>query len=196
MVRRNRGEPLFGVDKGLKSVDNRVDHMLDQATLKEWVHYDPETGMFSRIKRFVRGSRYRRTETISPEPYGLIDSQGYVTVQVATKRYRGHRLAFLYMTGKWPERDADHINRNRADNRWCNLREATRAQNLANAVQRRGKSGVRGVRYSKGHWWAMLSVRRGKEVENRFLGNFETIEEAKRVYDEAARAEWGEYYRP
>lgn len=62
---------------------------------------------------------------------------GYVTVHFSGKTVYAHRLAFYIVTGRWPDNDIDHINGNRQDNRWQNLREATRSQNLMNKRTKR-----------------------------------------------------------
>jgi hypothetical protein len=60
--------------------------------------------------------------------------------------YREHRLAWLYMTGEWPTHEIDHINGDRVDNRFCNLREATASENRWNSRKRvNNTSGYKGV---------------------------------------------------
>jgi hypothetical protein len=84
--------------------------------------YDPETGDF--LWRKSR-SRVARAGDIA----GSEDGQGYVVIMVNQRHYQAHRLAFLFMTGKWPVGVIDHINTIRNDNRWCNLRELSRLEN-------------------------------------------------------------------
>jgi hypothetical protein len=98
--------------------------------IKEILHYDPETGVFTwKISRGrVRAGEiagyihktdgYRR---IGAEEWGL---------------KKASRLAFLYMTGNWPENQIDHINGVRSDDRWSNLRNATHGENLRNGNKR------------------------------------------------------------
>ncbi len=163
--------------------------MLDQATLKEWVRYDPETGIFTRIK-VGRPCHARHLGPILAET-----CHGYICFRVLTTTYRAHVLAWLYMTGELPASSIDHINRKRADNRWCNLRLASRTQQNANMSprKRRSKTGVRGVYESRpGYWIAALAETPG--ARPRKLGHFRSIEEAKAAYETAARARWGEAY--
>lgn len=71
-----------------------------------------------------------------------------------------HRLAFLLMTGAMPAGDVDHINGNRADNRWCNLRDVSRAVNMQNLRKPRADNttGFLGVSLSKGRYQAQIAA--------------------------------------
>lgn len=160
---------------------------LTQERLRALLHYDPETGVFTRVKS-VRGFR------AGIEAGALHQASGYVYIGVDRHSYRAHRLAWLYMTGEWPADDLDHINRNRADNRWINLREATRSQNNANARRRcDNTSGVKGVSLDRRHntWRAYIVV----DGRQRHLGRFKTVDAAKEAYARAALATFGEYAR-
>jgi len=151
---------------------------LDIGTLKEYVTYDPVTGVFTCNKACGKRPAGRVA--------GGISRHGYRQIAVAGRTYTAQKLAWLYMTGKWSEHDIDHINRVRTDNRFKNLREATRVENLHNTgATIRSASGVRGVyRHTKQGtrkpWRAGIMV--GGRLQH--LGNFYTIEEAA-----AARAE-------
>ena len=134
--------------------------------LKEVLFYDPGTGIFTRIKS-------HQPELVGKEA-GYTDSQGYRRIKVNSTKYFAHRLVFLYMEGKWPVQQVDHINRERSDNRWENLREVSNKENAQN-------SGAKG--YSKGgnRWYAQISTG-GKNI---YLGSFATSEEAASAYLEA-----------
>ena len=87
--------------------------------LRSILHYNPLTGVFTRIR------------SAHPHRVGVVVgsvSHGYILIGLLGKRYRAHRLAWLYVYGTWPKHDIDHINRNRSDNRICNLRDVTRQQ--------------------------------------------------------------------
>ena len=123
--------------------------MISQEMLKERLCYDPESGDWTWVNhpwfksyagRPVAGSR---------------DIDGYARVSINDKNVKLHRLAFLYMTGEMPPDEVDHINGDKTDNSWCNLRLACRAENGQNIRDSgRNKSGVIGVDWNKaeGKW--------------------------------------------
>ena len=93
----------------------------DAERVRELLDYNPETGDFISLGRGRgRGSRYFGCVV------GYRRPDGYVAVYFGKKQYLAHLLAWLWMTGEWPKNDVDHINRNRSDNRWSNLRDVTR----------------------------------------------------------------------
>lgn len=99
------------------------------------------------------------------------------------------------MTGEWPVNDIDHANGGRSDNRWLNLRGATRGQNLANKkMDARNTSGFKGVSWSQKSqkWQAHIKVQR----KSMFLGFFDTKEAAHAAYCVAADHHFGEFARP
>src|ERR1051325_2754037 len=93
--------------------------------LREVLRYNRRTGIFGRRKNAYR------TDLIG-KPAGCLRKDGYVEICVDGRCYLAHCLAWLYVTGAVPA-EVDHKNRNRADNRWNNLRSATRALNRANS---------------------------------------------------------------
>lgn len=150
---------------------------LTQERLRAFVHYCPETGKFTRIKgRRGVGQEIRSVAT-----------NGYLMGRVDTTRYLLHRLAWLYVHGCWPG-ELDHINRDKADNRISNLREATRSQNNANSPTR-AVSGFRGVVKVKWGFRASATVK-GKFV---YLGLHETAEQAHAAYLTYARGIYGKF---
>lgn len=144
---------------------------MTQAELKEIITYDPDTG-------FVKWKQTGKGRKIKPPNIsdGVLELEGYVSMQIKRKRYKVHRLIWLYMTGDWPKDQIDHINRNPTDNRWCNLREVTCQQNQFN----RNSKGYY-LDKKTGKYDSMIFVN-GKSL---YLGRYETAQEAKKAYLEA-----------
>ena len=96
---------------------------LTQERLKELLYYNPDTGLFT--------WRVDRRRCRADGGAGSINN-GYVYIGVDGKKYYAHRLAFLYIDGAFPPGIVDHINRDRVDNRFNNLRYADHTLNGAN----------------------------------------------------------------
>lgn len=143
------------------------------------VTYNPATGQFVRL--VSRGKA--KAGVIS----GCYRPDGYRYISVLGKRFLAHRLAFFVMTGRMPTHDIDHINGDRSDNRWGNLRDVTVQMNRQN--QRRPKSGstskLLGAFYDPrcGRWYSNIRVD-GRRVP---LGRFDTAEQAHAAYLSAKR---------
>jgi len=105
--------------------------MLTYERLNQCLSYDPETGIF------VWKSRNSKRIKIG-DAAGRINAYGYIDIGLDNHAYKAHRLAWFYMTGKWPEHQVDHRNGIRNDNSWSNLREATSEQNHFNNKTARG----------------------------------------------------------
>ena len=159
---------------------------LSQSRLKEILSYDPDTGEFVRlvdVRRARAGDKCRR-----------LSSAGYYQIGVDGWAYLAHRLAWLYMTGEWPAGLVDHIDGDRINNRWCNLRPATVTQNGANSrLNKNNTSGFKGVSRVPGNkpWKAQIRDY-GKVV---VLGYFDDPAVAHEVYIAAATRIHGEYAR-
>lgn len=121
---------------------------LSLALLRSCLAYDPDTGVFTRLK------------TDNPNPAavvggvaGHVQPHGYRHIRVGDHRYLAHRLAWFYVYGVWPADEIDHINRDRDDNRISNLRLVDRLLNnwgrVAAPMQRRDGYIVRLVRNGK-----------------------------------------------
>lgn len=150
---------------------------LDQARLKELLCYDPETGVFT-----WRVSRGRvRAGVVA----GTLDKDGYLRVQVDSCFYQAHRLAWFYMTGRWPADQIDHVNGLCADNKFVNLREVSDAQNKQNigAARVDNRSGLLGVRASERTNKYTAQIRHNGKIKH--LGTFATADAAHAAYREA-----------
>lgn len=153
--------------------------------LRAQLRYEPETGKFYAI---APGRKRLVGHEVGTYSYG------YHQIGVGKKKYLAHRLAFLWMTGEWPPACVDHIDMNRANNSWTNLRLATKAQNNVNANRpRNNTSGYVGVRYAERlkKWRAYITVDR----RQKHLGVFETMELASEFRQLAAKMIFGEFAR-
>lgn len=143
--------------------------------------YDQDSGIFI----------WRETGCVA----GSLQSGGYRQIKIGGKRYYAHRLAWLFLYGKWPIDQVDHINGNRDDNRAKNLREATGSQNQGNSKCRKhSASGLKGVQFDKNRrmWRAYIKI--GHKVKT--LGRFDDPNLAHAAYYKAAQEVFGEFARP
>lgn len=127
--------------------------------LRELLDYSRETGhFFWRVSVSSTGRAGR--------PAGCLKSaHGYTVIRIDKRLYLAHRLAFLHVTGEWPTALVDHIDMNKANNRWENLRPATKSQNAQNksvAQSNNLKSGLLGIYWSERNksWGAKVNVDR------------------------------------
>lgn len=119
-------------------------------------------------------------------------SSGYRIIKIRKRDFRVHRIIFAIMTGQWPAECIDHINGDRSDNRWSNLREATNTQNLWNkAPNKNSRTGIRGVHYSKSSRGWVAKIGHQKKVIH--LGVFSCIEQARAARERAANELYGEF---
>jgi HNH endonuclease len=157
--------------------------MLTAKRVRELLNYDAATGIF----------RWRVTRPGHPGggAAGSRGRKGYHQMRIDRTLYQSSRVAWLYMTGKWPKFELDYINGNRADIRWVNLREATPAQHRAK-LRPRSKFGLKGVWITKqGKYVGCIKVK-GKTI---YLGVFDSLEEASAAYARAAKDLFGAFAR-
>jgi hypothetical protein len=159
---------------------------IPHSELKRLLHYDPETGFWTRlvgVKGFAAGS-----------PVGYIGANGYRYIGVRRKSFLSSRLAWFYMTGEWPINQVDHRDRTPANDRWNNLREATQSENNANfGLRKDNPAGLKGVSWDKrkGKWYARIK-HNGK---GKFLGYSDCPAAAHFSYVVAADLQYGEFSR-
>jgi hypothetical protein len=159
--------------------------MIIAEDLRRQLRYDPDLGEFWWIER----RRKRRLGVQAGTVQRTGKSRQIVRIiWIDGQRQYAHRLAFLWMTGRWPA-EIDHINGNTLDNRWANLREATRSENNMN----RAPDPNRGASFHKpsGLWQAYIK-KNGRQIA---LGYFKTAEEAHAAYLIAAKTLHGAFHR-
>lgn len=140
--------------------------MIKNSEIIKLLRYDNETGHMYWIKNGKRA--------------GCAHSSGYRMIGIKGRKYKEHRIIWLYVYGNYPQFDIDHINRVKNDNRICNLRKASEIENAQNMImaQSHSKTGVLGVSPSKYGYVASIQSNGIKK----HLGRFKTIEEAEKVY--------------
>lgn len=163
----------------MHGIANDIASGLTQSRLCEVLRYDRDTGAFFWIKST---SKKKLVGKIA----GNI-TRGYWEIAIDGRQYKAHRLAWLYELGRWPVKDIDHINGERADNRFLNLREATRSQNCMNRGYRRGVA----WHSQMGKWRAYITIK-GRQKS---LGLFDKKDEAFAARKIAEIKLYGEFAR-
>jgi hypothetical protein len=164
--------------------------ILTQDRVRELLDYDPDTGVFTRKSA---ASRYSVSYEVG-DVAGSLNRKGYIQICVDGEVHLAHRLAWLYMTGAWPNLQIDHRDTNKANNVWDNLREATNGQNKANTpVYKCTRSGLKGAYWEakRGKWASKIRV----DSRLRHVGYFDSAEEAHRAFVVAAASHHGEFAR-
>src|SRR4030095_7776066 len=144
---------------------------LTASAVRELLHYDPDTGVFTHIFP-------RPRVAVGTRAGSLIKTTGYRVHCVLGVNVKEHQLAWFYVNGEWPKNDIDHINGVRDDNRIVNLRDVTRAVNLQNRRVSQGRSGFLGVRQQGHRYRAEIEA----NSERFHLGTFSTAEAAHEAY--------------
>ena len=167
--------------------------------LRQLLRYEPETDKLFWLPPLRHMFATQRGYAISvarrcgKEAFTTIN-HGYKTAAISGTTLYAHRVIWALNHGEWPDRDIDHINGEKTDNRLCNLRLATRAENLLNTGPRvTSRSGRKGVHWTeKGGKW-VAQIRSGGKT--RTLGRFTEIEDAAAAYNKAAIELFGEFAR-
>jgi len=168
--------------------------MLDHVTVRKFLDYDPDTGVFTwRAKPSNRANRIR-----VGKPAGHVwrgpRGDAYNKLAIRGQAYRAARLAVFWMTGAWPSSEVDHKDGDTLNDRWSNLRLASRLENSRNrAAQINNKLGVKGVYFDK----TLRRYRAQIKGDGRrwHLGLFDSTEEAHVAYCAAAKKYHGEFAR-
>ena len=162
--------------------------MLTQARLKELLHYEPGTGVFTWKPGHVSGWATKKSRDAG------YDFDGYRRIKIDKKNYLCHRLAWLWIHGEFPSGVLDHINGEKSDNRIENLRKAIGGQNIMN-VQRKlnNTSGHKGVFWKKSiEKWQVAVGANGKQHH---IGYFLDKEDAINAAISARNRLHGEFAR-
>ena len=147
-----------------------------QNELLERFKYNPDTGCLS----------------IDDKESGYTTTNGYRLLCIKKQRIYAHRAIWCMMTGDWPKHEIDHINGIKSDNRWLNLRAATRHQNALNQKRtKKNTSGYKGVSFHTrvGRWRAVIKINN----KHKHLGYFDSPEAAFLVYRKVAEENFGEF---
>lgn len=155
---------------------NKSKHRVTVDQLKEWVTYDEYTGEMHRIKGIhpKTGACYAKRKLVTGK-----NNHGYLWLNIFGYMYLVHRLAFLYMTGEHPTDEIDHIDGDRTNNKWSNLRQSSCFTNSRNqGIRKDCTSGVRGVTYSTraNKWIARISHMGVRHALGYFMHKSDAIE--------------------
>lgn len=156
---------------------------LDES-LKEWVIYDPTSGIFTwKVK-------VNRSKSIGDKAGALV--HGYIRIKIKGKAYSAHRMAWFFHYGENPPDIIDHINGVKDDNRIENLRSASSTQNGRNRKRWTNKSGYLGVSFREKEGFYAAHIRIDGKL--RHLGCFATAITAARCAAKARRDHFGEFF--
>ena len=160
-------------------------HLPTPELLRKLLRYEPGTGklfwrerpveLFSDGKHAAEHScrawnaRYSGNEALTSD-----DGKGYRQGKIFDRLHSAHRVIWAIETGAWPVDEIDHIDHDRSNNRFSNLREVTRQENMRNSsFSKRNTSGVTGVSWNKmaKKWHASITA----DGRQRHLGYFRCI---------------------
>ncbi|HET8792091.1 MAG TPA: HNH endonuclease [Modicisalibacter sp.] len=160
---------------------------IDADLVRELLEYSPSAGVFTwreRSGRWFKSEPYRRRwntrfagKRAGSQHTHPVTGYRWRELSLFDKRYKEHRLAWLYMTGEEPPRQIDHKNHDATDNKWANLRASCALQNSRNKSKHRyNRSGFTGVHWHKtAGVWQANGCANGKRC---FLGSFHSVDDA------------------
>lgn len=155
-------DPKRIFDAGIRRASRpRREGVPNVADLRHLLAYDKITGVFRWLQREGEENRGWNLRWAGKETGTKPLGNGYCYIMLGGKPRLAHRLAWYLVTGEWPDAQIDHVNRNRTDNSWANLRQATNQQNQLNTgIRSTNKSGVTGVSWNKKRerWYATITV--------------------------------------
>ena len=163
----------------MAAINKDKESALTQELLKEKLHYDKDTGVFTWLDVKANAGKMRGKVA------GCLLTTGYSTIgftlpKANSRRFLAHRLAWLYEHGEFPKGSLDHINHVKTDNRIKNLRIATQKENIRNmSMSSRNTTGHTGVCFHKHANKYVAHVR--VDYKKIHLGTFENIEDAAKA---------------
>lgn len=155
---------------------------LSKDELYELFSYDPTTGEF----KYKTENKYRVQQKVG-NLAGCVNKHGYRYIKIKGTPYKAARLAFLYMTGAWPAGEVDHINGDKGDDRFDNLRDLPSIDNSRNNKSARTNR-YHGICHCGNRFTVQFRVNR----EIKYFGVYDTLEEA-RIVAVAAKQQLGLY---
>jgi hypothetical protein len=175
----------------------QIDPNLTAEQLRAVIDYNPETGVFRWRWRDDVPAHINRRDAGKVAGWTSRKSTGHMKITLNGGSYFLARLAWLHMTGAWPEFEVDHIDDDPTNNVWTNLRDATHSQNMRNMRNRRttlhNVPRLKGARFHKGTGRWQASIRHNGE--SLYLGLFPTQALAHAAYCEASVRLHGEFSR-
>lgn len=194
-----------------RSMEDRtmaITHPIPVDVLRQLVRLDPETG---RLYWLPRKAELTPSGTYSAErrcaawnakwpgteALATPDQHGYRGGRIFNHHYKAHRVVFALIEGRWPTDEIDHINGDPSDNRFANLREASRSDNVCNRRGSLATSARKGVYWAKhaNMWRVECKTRQSGRLHRVHVGYFKDENEAALAYDKAARELHGEFAR-
>lgn len=148
---------------------------LTQKQVQELFDYDPDTG---EVKRKVGVTNNAKKGSI----VGWLNGEGYFNVKIHKTSYKLHRVIWLYVYGSWPTGVIDHVNRDKTDNRFCNLRDTTvQTNNINKGVRKDSKTGVPNVTWRERDQLFYAACKR--DGKQNYLGSFNNVEDAAKAVE-------------
>ncbi len=148
--------------------------MITQSELKEILHYDKDTGVFTWL---VANSRRVEIGDVAGCVVKKQCGKSYIKIRINGKLSSAHRLAVLYVLGRFPYIEVDHLDGCGTNNKWINLREVSMAENQKNRrLHSNNSSGVCGVFWDKGMLkWKALIKSNNKSI---YIGRYKNLSDA------------------